>query len=130
MKYIGTASRMASAIIPRITFGLILDLGLNPEACIRTVEGPLCAPSGACVTERFPRDADIQFVTLRAIACADMTTPFCAVACAPPGALCPLCPPCEAVPAPARAPPCDLGRMSAWLFCLTTPWPAGVGRAV
>src|SRR5262245_43193854 len=108
MKYIGTASRTASAIMPRMTFGPMLDLGLNPEACIRTVEGPLCPPLGVvCEIERFAFKPDTHLVALRATDCAAATAALCGAVFGPD---------CAGVLATARAPPCAVARTSAWLF--------------
>src|SRR5262245_38747182 len=121
MKYIGTASRTARPIMPRMTFRPMLDLGLNPEACIRTVEGPLCPPPGwPCETERSGLKPDNQPVVLRAMDCAVPTAPFFAVVCPPV---------CAGVLAAVRATPCAVDRMSAWLVCLATPLSALIGRA-
>src|SRR5262249_3575202 len=113
MKYIGTASRTASAIMPRMTFGPLLDLGLNPEACIRTVEGPLCPPLGVpCEIERFGFKPDNQPVALRATDCAISAAAFrCAV----------FGPDRAGVLTTARPPACGVDRTRAWLFCPATP---------
>src|SRR5215475_5554747 len=105
-------------------FGLILDLGLNPDACIRTVEGPPCPwppPGEAGDIERFAFEKDDQFVTLRTMDCAAAEAAFCGVVCASI---------CVGALAFARAPPCAVDRMSAWLFCLPAPLSALSCRAV
>src|SRR5688572_26441262 len=102
MRYVGAASRTARTIMPRMTFGPMLDLGLNPEACIRTVEGPLCPLFGVvCEIERFAFKRDNHPVALRATDCAIAAAFFCGAVFAPD---------CAGVLATSRAPPCAVAR--------------------
>ena len=99
--------------MPRMTLGPMLDLGLNPDACIRTVEGPLCPPFGLpCEIERFAFKPDNQPVVLRATDCAIATAAFRGSVFGPD---------CAGGLATARAPPCAVDRTSAWLFCPAAP---------